>query len=69
MNLDLPPQDLLSEIKDFIVKAAKECAEFEVIARTDWVASNECELLLHIHCRNKAKECMTKIPQYKLKLT
>jgi hypothetical protein len=60
-NLDLDlneplPQDLLPTFENFIVEAAKECAEIEIIARSDWFASNETELLHQIHLRNKAQE-------------
>lgn len=56
MNLELSPQDLLSTLKEFIVKAAKEWAEVEVIARSDWFTSKKWELILHLHFRNKTQK-------------
>ncbi len=37
----------MPSFETFII-AAKECAEVEVVARSDWFASNETELLLQI---------------------
>jgi hypothetical protein len=61
-NLDLDPeresllQDLLPAFEAFIVETAKEVAEVEITARSDWFANNKTELLLQIHLRNKAQE-------------
>ena len=53
-DLSLPPSDIFQQFEEHIVDAAKKVAEIEVVARNDWFAENELELLLLIHLRNEA---------------
>ncbi len=60
---------LLSAFKTFIVEAAKECAEVEIVAISDWLASNETELLLQIDPRNKEQETFDRTSSVEAKNT
>ena len=51
-----PTPDTFEEFEIFLVDAAKECAEIEIVARKDWFADNELELLLKIEIRNRAQK-------------
>ena len=60
-------QELLPAFETFIVEAAKECAKVKVVARSDWLASNEPELLLQRHLCNKVQETFDHIGSSKEK--
>ena len=51
-----PTPDTFEEFELFLVDTARECAEIEVVARKDWFAENELELLLKIEIRNRAQK-------------
>mmetsp|Transcript_17839 Transcript_17839/g.25395 ORF Transcript_17839/g.25395 Transcript_17839/m.25395 type:complete len:496 (+) Transcript_17839:690-2177(+) len=51
-----PSPNTFEEFESFVVDAAKECAEVEIVARKDWFAENELELLLKIELRNRAQK-------------
>ena len=46
-----PSPNTFEEFETFVVDAAKECAEVEIIVRIIWFAENELELLLKIELR------------------
>jgi hypothetical protein len=52
-------QELLPAFETFIVEAAKECAKVKVVARSDWFASNEPELLLRDIFVTRCKKLLT----------
>jgi len=51
-----PTPDTFEEFEIFLVEAAKQCAEIEIVARKDWFADNELELLLKIEIRNRTQK-------------